>query len=96
MMDSHVYGNLYKNSKTRIIAGTIKRLSTLQMLGANFLSMGAGFMDSTRNIIKDGIVGRYFTLRDLSTSLISTLKNLPLFLINIGNPIANNKQSALM
>lgn len=96
MMDSHVYGNLYKNSRTRIIAGTIKRLSTLQMLGANFLSMGAGFMDSTRNIIKDGIVGRYFTLRDLSTSLISTLKNLPLFLINIGNPIANNKQSALM
>lgn len=96
MMDSHVYGNLYKNSKTRIIAGTIKRLSTLQMLGANFLSMSAGFMDSTRNIIKDGIVGRYFTLRDLSTSLISTLKNLPLFLINIGNPIANNKQSALM
>ena len=96
MMDSHVYGNLYKNSRTRIIAGTIKRLSTLQMLGANFLSMGAGFMDSTRNIIKDGIVGRYFTLRDLSMSLISTLKNLPLFLINIGNPIANNKQSALM
>ena len=96
MMDSHVYGNLYKNSKTRIIAGAIKRLSTLQMLGANFLSMGAGFMDSTRNIIKDGIVGRYFTLRGLSTSLISTLKNLPLFLINIGNPIANNKQSALM
>ena len=32
MMDSHVYGNLYKNSRTRIIAGTIKRLSTLQML----------------------------------------------------------------
>lgn len=96
MMDSHVYGNLYKNSRTRVVAGVIKRLSTVQMLGANFLSMGAGFMDSTRNIIKDGIVGRYFTLRDLSTSLISTLKNLPLFLINIGNPIVNNKQSALM
>lgn len=96
MMDSHVYGNLYKNSTTRIVAGTIKRLSTVQMLGANFLSMGAGFMDSARNILKDGIVGRYFTLRDLTTSLMTTLKNLPLFLINIGNPIANNKESALM
>ena len=96
MMDSHVYGNLYKNSTTRIVAGTIKRLSTVQMLGANFLSMGAGFMDSARNILKDGIVGRYFTLRDLTVSLMTTLKNLPLFLINIGNPIANNKESALM
>lgn len=96
MMDSHVYGNLYKNSTTRIVAGTIKRLSTVQMLGANFLSMGAGFMDSARNILKDGIVGRYFTLRDLTVSLMTTLKSLPLFLINIGNPIANNKESALM
>lgn len=96
MMDSHVYGNLYKNSTTRMVAGTIKRLSTVQMLGANFLSMGAGFMDSARNILKDGIIGRYFTLRDLTASLMTTLKNLPLFLINIGNPIANNKESALM
>lgn len=96
MMDSHVYGNKYNSTAARKIANTIKRLSSVQMLGFNFLSMGAGFMDSARNILKDGIIGRYFTLRDLSSSILKVLPRLPQMIYNIGNPLANNKITALM
>lgn len=43
-----------------------------------------------------GVVGKYYSMRDWAFGLTQALLHLPQTLVNIGNPIPNNKLVALM
>jgi hypothetical protein len=47
-------------------------------------------------LLKEAIMGRYLTPRDLASGFANVLLDLPMILANIGNSQVNNKTSALM
>lgn len=102
MMDKHMYGNQWGNRNLNSQSGydvarqkTLRnahRLESVQMLGLNVVSMTVGGSDSICKMFRDAIAAKHFSVRDLITGITSTLLHLPLLILNLGNPVANNKQ----
>ena len=74
----------------------IQRIETTQTLALNLFSMLVGFGDSSSRILKESMMGKYMTVRDVLTSLFSVFRYTPQCLANIGNPLANNKLTRAM
>lgn len=74
----------------------IQRLETTQTLALNMFSMLVGFGDSATRIFKESLMGKYMTIRDTLTAFCSVLRYTPQCLVNIGNPLANNKLTRAM
>jgi hypothetical protein len=48
----------------------MQRLETVQTLAVNIFSILVGFGDSMSRIIKESIMGKYMSLRDIVTSFV--------------------------
>lgn len=105
MMAKHVYGEQWhKSNQPPSIAEVIAKksirqgqvLETTHMLGFNILSMSTGFFDSIVRQMRESLMFKYMTPWDLTKSIAETMFRLPQILINIGNPVPNNKISAMM
>lgn len=75
---------------------TIQRVETTQMLALNIYSMLVGFGDSTTRIVKESMMNKYMSVRDVVTSFVYCLIETPRCIWNIGNPLANNKLTKAM
>lgn len=105
MMDKHVYGNQWGNrnlneqSKQQVITQkalkNAHRLEAVQMLGLNLISMFVGGADSITKMLRDAIAAKHFTVRSLINGIKSVLMHIPTMALNIGNPVANNKLTAV-
>ena len=107
MMNKHMYNNQWAtkpqegpNSRATVAWNKamrkVHRLETTQMLGLNLFSMLVGFGDSSVRIIKESIMGKYMTPIDSLTALADCIIHTPQILMNIGNPVANNKITRAM
>lgn len=74
----------------------IQRLETTQMLALNIYSMLVGFGDSSVRIMKESMMNKYMSVRDVLTSFASVIRYTPQCIWNIGNPLANNKLTRAM
>lgn len=73
-----------------------KRIAQMGMLFANLMSPLIGFGDSLATQVKDALIAKYYSVRDWAFGLRHTCYYLAHMITNIGNPIPNNKLSALM
>ncbi len=73
-----------------------KRIAQKGMLFANMMSPLVGFGDSLATQLKDALIAKYYSARDWAFGLRHSLYYLPHMIANMGNPIPNNKLSALM
>ena len=87
---------LFKGVGLFKIVKNIQRLETTQILAFNIFSMLVGFGDSITRMTKESLMGKYMDMRDITTSLAYVLYQTPRCLVNIGNPIANNKLTRMM
>lgn len=90
---SHFIQNKVSNTKLYKI---LHRYSVLRTLGFNWLSAAVGFLDSSTRIIEEAFTGKYVNPYNLAVGIFQTLVNLPKYVFNIGNPVPNNKMTALM
>ena len=106
MMDTSMYGNKFSTSsgegpsKTRVMlhktADAFQSLESSAMLGLNIFSMSVGFADSITRIFSESVAGKYMTPGDCLWALGKVLWYTPQCIINMFNPLANNKMTALM
>lgn len=74
----------------------IQRIETTQMLALNIYSMLVGFGDSSTRILKESMMNKYMSVRDVLTSFASVIRYTPQCIWNMGNPLANNKLTRAM
>lgn len=106
MMDTSMYGNKFSTasgegpSKTRVLlhktADAFQSLESSAMLGLNIFSMSVGFADSITRILSESVAGKYMTPGDCLWALAKCLYYTPACIVNMFNPLANNKMTALM
>lgn len=106
MMDTSMYGNKFEGSKeggpskTRVAlhktADAFQSIESTAMLGLNSFSMFVGFADSITRILSESVSGKYMTVGDCLWALSKVLYYTPACIINMFNPLANNKLTALM
>lgn len=78
------------------LSAQIRSMASLGVLANNYLSAFYGLKDASRVLLRDAWSGQYISMRDVMSASYHELIRLPLILKNIGNPLANNLQSALM
>ena len=78
------------------MSAQIRSAASLGVLANNFLSAYYGLKDATRVLLRDAFSGQYISMRDVISASYNELIRLPFIIANIGNPLANNLQSALM
>lgn len=106
MMDVSMYGNKFGKTEeggpgkiTVAIHKTADAFQSLEsnaMLGLNMFSMLVGFGDSVTRIFSESAAGKYMTVGDVLWALGKCLWYTPACILNIYNPLANNKLTALM
>lgn len=94
MMDAY----MYKTNKTdtkwdRLVKGFIS-VGTWKMLGMNVLSALGGMLDSMASILRDGLVGRYYSFSDMLRASVYNTITIPQNIFNYGNPVPNTKLGA--
>lgn len=94
MMRQHMYKTTKLNTKVDKLSDMARGLGTFQMLGFNFLSVGAGMADSITKIIRDGLIGRYYSGKDLARAMGYNTYNLLNYVLNYGKAVPNNKVTA--
>lgn len=78
------------------LSAQVRSMASLGVLANNFLSAFYGLTDASRVLLRDAWSGQYISMRDITSASYHELIRLPLMLANVGNPLANNLQSALM
>lgn len=104
MMETNLYDNKFDvgdESSKLSVAGYksirfLQRFASLQLLAFNFLSIRAGFRDQIKTILSDALVGKYIRPEDFAYGILHCYARLPWIIKNIGDPLANNKVTALM
>lgn len=106
LLTRYLYGDDWRwnnqggDSKVQIAAIRAARLASSaasrHMLGGNVLSMGAGAVSSLYSSFRQAGVGKYFTFKELLTSVCDVIKQLPQMIINVGEQNVNTKVGALM
>ena len=94
MMRQYMYKDSKIKSKYDKLSDMFRTAGVFQMLGMNVLSVSAGMFDSLTAIIRDGLVGRYFSAADLTRSLAYNIPTILCHILNYGKTIPNNKISA--
>lgn len=99
VLNTGLYGSSVmdeKSAKYMNISRIFQGQASKMILGLNILSMVMGASDAFRVLVRDSLVGRYFTPRDLMTGIFNLIKSLPKMIMNIGQPLANCKTIAIM
>lgn len=94
MMRTYMYKTSRIKSKYDKIADMFRTAGVFQMLGLNILSVSAGLFDSLVAIIRDGLVGRYYSAVDLTRSLAYNIPTILMHILNYGKTVPNNKIAA--
>lgn len=104
MMETNLYDNKFDvgdESSKLSVAGYksirfLQRFASLQLLALNILSIRTGFRDQIKTILSDALVSKYIRPEDFAYGLLHCYARLPWIIKNIGDPLANNKVTALM
>lgn len=96
MMESQMYKTAENsNKKIRKLQEMTLTAGAWKLLSAGAQAAFVGFWDSSLSIVKDGLMGRYFTLTDLLKSQLYQIFKTPQYLANIYGNRPNNKLTAL-
>lgn len=85
-------------SKQRTIQATktIRNLAAVAMLGVNFTTIEVGYIDALCSMLADAMGGKYITGADLRKAFAQCIAHTTKMLVNLGNPVVEDKLVAAM